>query len=67
MGAREAAGGKLHGDGVEVREAADGHLLVAAGYHGEISHEDAAEIVNGVEAEQLGGLRPARFRSDPTH
>jgi hypothetical protein len=25
---------------LEVREAADGHLLVAAGYSGEIGHED---------------------------
>jgi glycine/D-amino acid oxidase-like deaminating enzyme len=27
----------------------------------------ASEIVDGVEAEQLAGLRPARFRSDPKH
>lgn len=117
---------------LEVREAADGHLLVAAGYDGEIDQDDlrragemmlrrliatfdvqdvnlvsvrlgtrpmpadelpiigpvpgvggvniavmhsgvtlaptagrliASEIVDGVEAEQLAGLRPARFRS----
>jgi glycine/D-amino acid oxidase-like deaminating enzyme len=119
---------------LEVREASDGHLLVAASYHGEISHEDlqrageqilhrlvatfdaqdvhlisvrlgtrpmpsdelpivgpvpgvggayvavmhsgitlaptvgrlvAAEIVDGVEAEPLAGLRPARFAQAP--
>ncbi len=117
---------------LEVREAADGHLLVAAAYHGETGHEElrrageemlrrltatfdarnvrlagvrlgtrpmpadglpiigpvpgvtgayvavmhsgitlapaagrliAAEIVDGVEADELAGLRPARFRS----
>jgi glycine/D-amino acid oxidase-like deaminating enzyme len=116
---------------LEVREATDGHLLVAAEYHGEIDHDDlwragdmmlrrltatfdaqdvtlvsvrlgtrpmpadglpiigpvphaggayiavmhsgitlaptagrliASEIVDGVEAKQLAGLRPARFR-----
>jgi glycine/D-amino acid oxidase-like deaminating enzyme len=121
---------------LEVREAADGHLLVAASYNGEIGHEDlqrageemlrrlvatfdaedvhlvsvrlgtrpmptdelpivgpipgvggayvavmhsgitlaptvgrlvASEIVNGVEAEQLAGLRPGRFRADTRH
>jgi glycine/D-amino acid oxidase-like deaminating enzyme len=121
---------------LEVREAADGHLLVAAGYDGEIGHEDlqragermlrrllatfdtehvrlvgvrlgtrpmpadelpivgpvpgvdgayvavmhsgitlaptvarlvASEIVTGVEAEQLAGLRPARFRQALRH
>jgi glycine/D-amino acid oxidase-like deaminating enzyme len=121
---------------LEVREAADGHLLVAASYNGEIGHEDlqrageemlrrlvatfdaedvhlvsvrlgtrpmptdelpivgpipgvggayvavmhsgitlaptvgrlvASEVVNGVEAEQLAGLRPGRFRADTRH
>lgn len=116
---------------LEVREATDGHLLVAAGYHGELDHDDlwragemmlrrltatfdaqevtlvsvrlgarpmpadglpitgpvpgvggvyiavmhsgvtlaptagrliASEIVDGVEAPELAGLRPARFR-----
>jgi len=121
---------------LEVREAADGHLLVAASYHGEMGHEDlqraggqmlrrlvatfdaedvdlvgvrlgtrpmptdelpivgpvpgvdgayvavmhsgitlaptvgrlvAMEIVDGVQAEQLAGLRPARFHSGTKH
>lgn len=121
---------------LEVREAADGHLLAAASYRGEIGQDDlqrageemlrrltatldasdvhllsvrlgarpmpadelpiigpvpgvagayvavmhsgitlaptvgrlvAAEIVDGVEAEQLAGLRPARFRSGAEH
>ncbi|MFV2086482.1 NAD(P)/FAD-dependent oxidoreductase [Micromonospora sp. LOL_021] len=121
---------------LEVREATDGHLLIATSYQGETSHEDlqragervlrrlvatfdaedvhlvsarlgtrpmpadalpivgpvpgvggvyvavmhsgvtlaptvarlvAAEIVDGIEAEQLAGVRPARFRPDVEH